>query len=117
MLLAVDGDLSGDVWGAVVGQDMEIVLRSSPFEGDGPLEVQVLEDGAPAKFVKVEAIQRLGQKNEPRIHAARTSTSGAVSFDLDPGRWVIRATTAESTGDNTWHSHWAAYSLFIPEAS
>lgn len=115
-LVAVGGDTSGDAWGQVVGQKLELVLQRDPFAGPGPLAVRLLEDGAPVKRVKVEAIQRQGQKDDPEIHEARTDRDGVAQFELTEGRWVLRATTAEPDGKNAWASHWTAFSIFVPGA-
>ncbi|MFT4622235.1 MAG: putative GH25 family protein [Myxococcota bacterium] len=116
VLLAVDGDSSGTVWSQVVGQTLEIVLHSNPFDGPGPLGLTVLQDGEPVRNVKVEAVQRLGKAATPAVLADQTDRKGHATFTLTPGRWTLRATTAEAAGRDAWTSHWAAFSIQVPEA-
>lgn len=106
----------------VVGQKLEILLKSNPYTLDpgDDIDVQVLFEGKPLAGVLVSAFNTDG-KSPVRNSEAYTNTQGFVRFDLDySGIWLLHLVHLLPCSEKSdivscayvdWESYWASYSF------
>lgn len=114
-LLLQVGDRHDDTYKRALGQRLEMIPQSSPYEikiGER-LRVLVLFEGKPLSGAKVFAYSRDGATVGEQ--AVRTSGEGLAEFTIDKaGEWLVRLVhmrRCEGCGDADWESFWGAFSF------
>lgn len=110
------GDQHDDTYKRVLGQTLEIIPQSNPYNlqrGD-VLQVRVLFEGKPLSDVQVSAYN--SSEGKIGIQTARTDGDGMAAFKLDKsGDWLVRLVymrrCAKQCANTDWESFWGAYSF------
>jgi uncharacterized GH25 family protein len=107
-----------------VGLDIEILALKNPYTDDlsGGMRVQVLMNGRPRPYVKVELFRKLIETDEDfGIRSYFTDKNGIAIFPVKTGYKYMVDNVAlipleqKKEGDPVWHSLWANLTFAVPE--
>lgn len=105
-------------YSAVLGQRLEIVPISNPFDWakGGAASVRVLLDGHPWEGVVLSAGHE-GRGKHEYVYRGRTNAAGEASIPLNAGgRWFIKAyhiRAANPLADYSWESLWSSLTFDV----
>jgi uncharacterized GH25 family protein len=121
-LVDVGQDHAGDLYGRIIGQQLEIVLLQNPYAvpATAPIEAQVLFEGKPLAKKLVMAFYKPAGETIVREYHVRTDPRGIARFETaGPGEWLVRLVhmmpcrprPRADCLDLDWESYWSSYSF------
>lgn len=112
-LLAVGTGSGSD---AATGLETEFVALTNPYTDPGPVEVQLLYQGAPRADAQVEVFERAPDGSVTITTDTRTDANGRASIAVKPGHaYLIDAVVLrEGDAEAAWETLWAALTFAAP---